>query len=344
MEILEQASKTGSFYDGVMNSTLLTGIFKHRDWAIGNWFEAIPKMIDDQQGLREDKKLGRIDFLDQEQDYIQQKVQTSLANSIPAITASFDQAMIDLRTMISNKADPRRQAIKAAARGTQSFDTLKANTAYLEQRTRPSPGPNQVGPLGHESAANIVETFGRYKVAKGTANLPVNQASAPLTHAGLTVPVRLQASLAKQTLKGEKFKIKQGIDFNVFHPLYEAFKSDLKNQHDYLKELQPYLNNLLKLRRSLAGPGETRNQRALISLNKRRMEAQRLQALLLNPTATALLWADQYEQKARTLIAELGRVGDRYGNLRNNAVILTQAADNLHNTTEEIRTLYAHIG
>jgi hypothetical protein len=344
-EILAQASTHGAFYEErVMNSKLLTDIFAHRDWAIGNWFEAIPAMVGAQQGLREDKGQARIAFLDQEAGYIAQQAQAALAASRPTIEAAFDQAMIDLRTMITTKADPRRVGIKAAAQGTQSFDTLKANVGYLEQRTRPAPGIGQIGPLGHTPAAGIVETYGRYKVAKATAGVPVNAAAGPATHQHLAVPKSLRTGVAKEKLKGKGFKPVQQQAFNTYYPHYQAFETDLAHHIAHLEALKPLLDNLVKLRQSLAGPGETRNQRAMVTLAKRQAQALRLRGLLQPPTATALQWATQYRQQAATLIGELAAVSDRFANFRDRGPALAQTVVRLAAIQAEVQALAGHIG
>jgi len=342
-QIIAQANSHGGFYEErVMNSQLLKGIFAHKDWAIGNWFEAIPAMIAAQQNLREDKGLGRVDFLDQEAAYINQKVGIALAASRPAIEAGFDQAVTDLRAMLANKADPRRQAIKGAAQGGQSFATLKAQSGYLDARARPLVAGQPAG-LGHDAAASITESYGRYRLVKATAALPMNQAPNPVIFQGLLIPARIKAGIVKQVFKGADFKANQQQDFAAFHPQYSTFKTDIEHHIQYLTQLKQNIDNVVKLRTSTAEPGSTRNQRAIVPVNKRIAQATRLVNMIVAPKNTALQWADTYEQKAIALIADLPNVSDRFNNLRNDAQALQLLVNQLQAISAEVRQASVHL-
>jgi hypothetical protein len=316
--IMSRAETQGAFYeDRVMKSKLLTGIFKNRADAIDSWFEAIPSMIYAQQRLREDEGHPRVAILDTEKAYIDQKVAAARAAAHPIIQASFDAAMNSLRTMMANKADLRRTAIKAAATGTQSFETLKANVAYLEQRTRQAP-PGTVGDPGHAAAASIVEAYGRYRVSKQVAGVPANNAVDPFAVAAPVVPKRLQASGLTERVKGDSFKAKQAADFRAFLPVFTAFQTSINDLTAFLKQIKPLLDNLKHLRRSLAAPGDTRNQRAMVSHQKRTAEFGRAQGLLRAPAQTGVLWSDEYAQQAAALVAGMEKASDRYDALKTN--------------------------
>jgi hypothetical protein len=301
-------------------------------------------MIHTQQQLREDAGGQRNAFLDQERGYIDAKVTNAKNASVPAIQAAFDLAINDLRAMISNKGDVRRQAVKGAAGGTQSFDTLKANVAYLEQRTRPSPGVGQVGPLGHDAAAGIVETYGRYKVAKTTAGVPVNQAANPTAVAGPVVPKSLRAGSAKEMVKGDRFKARQITDWNAFWPSYQTFGTNLTHHIDHLKRMKELLDNAVKLRRSLAGPAETRNQRAMISHQKRTAEFTRHQNLLAQPGRDAVAYSAEYDRQATNVMADMNKASERYAALRDtHSPALLAKMQQLTALTTDVQRLYNHL-
>lgn len=347
-KLMAEVERLGGFYEErVMNSKLLTNLFAHRDWAVGNWFDALPAMVQAQQNKTEEDGGVRSAPLDALLPYITNRAQVLGAASAPLIQAAIDQALIDLRAMMSNKLDPRRVAIKAAATGTQSFDNLKAQAGYLDQRSRPPAavgGAAAGGDIGHAGATSIVATYGRYKVAKAVAGLPVNAAANPAMHQALVVPVRLRASKAEQVLKGKGFKALQTQDFAAFNPLYQAFCADMAHHQAYLGQLSTLLDNTIQLRSSLAEPGSTRNARAMVSLQKRTAQCDRLVNLLRPAVDLALQWAATYSMKSAALVGELDEVtGGRYDNLRAQAPVLRVSFGALQQVRAKVAAQRLHI-
>jgi len=323
-EIVANAASQGALYDArVFPTRLLKGLFDDRNDAVTRWIEAIPFVIAAQQNEREEEGGQRNAFLDQEQPYIAQKVAQAQLVAQPVFTLAINQEIANLVAMMANKANPNRAAIKAAAAASpgQSFKTLKAQVGYLDQRSRApgaavGPAPAPPGDIGHAGAASIVETYGRYRLAKGVAGVPANAAGAPMAHAAVVVPESLRVSAAMQVLKGKGLKRTQAADFDAFNPLYVQFRADIDHHIQHLEALVPIVDNLIKLHASMAEPGSTRNQRAMASLAKRQAQLTRLRGPLRAAVATAIQWAGQYLAKADQLLAELPHVSDRYDVLR----------------------------
>ena len=183
-DILGEVSAQGGLYEGARHENLLRAFVdskETRDNLISAWFAEMPR-IDPQKGAGRSYKKGGYPL----NAYVEDEAKEALQSSSIHIEKGIIQATADLIEMITTKNDPRRLALKKTAKGTHSFQMLKANTFYLQARTvRVN---RKVGEFEHKVASEWVEAYGRKQVAKTHFNPPTHNAADPSKYTMLKVP------------------------------------------------------------------------------------------------------------------------------------------------------------
>ncbi|MHC5066899.1 MAG: protein kinase family protein [Planctomycetota bacterium] len=293
-EILERAKSQGGYFDPDGRAQLLTGIFKNKEWAIGNWFDAIGAMVEAQQGKRQmDDGIEPDQELVNLPPYIQEQSEEAKAASKATIEAAFDQAITDLTNFLrsANKPDAGRQGVKGLGQGAQSWEALKAQGAYLNLRERSG--------LDHDEAAQIVEQYGRYRVSKKEPAVPVNDVLPPASFARMEFP-----SVLRNVLNTGRITAQKELALQAFRPDFERLRDNIPV---HLALLEQQFDNVLELWKSIEDPGSNANQHHMVPLHKRKAEVDRRLSALQHAIREALDWATQYPDHARRVSGPMSK-------------------------------------
>jgi hypothetical protein len=244
---------------------------------------------------------------------------------------------------VENKEGEDRQAIKAEAQASGSWETLKAHTRYLEMRAREG--------LDHATAAEFVKRYAEYRALRNT-DVPAPGAADPLRFVDLEFPdilLKDRPLLARNATK-QNFKQDQARQAANFMSDLREFVREVDVQNDDLHRLQsPATFALNQMREELRREAIERrqgNQRGAApamdstALKRKALLMQKI-SNLYRVSLSVLAYAEIYKLKGNAFMPGLGKLKD--GSLREYGPSLATQLDTLFKEMELMKTLHRRL-